>query len=140
MIIIVSAIIAIGFGILLLILFMKDILYDMALNVGVCFFVLGFLTVLFCGIGYAEKRADIKHDIESKTIERLGIEQYYREAMQTSDKHRQMSAIAKIATWNDEVESYKRHTQNPIIGDFYPEEVAESLQYIDLESEDLCTK
>ena len=81
----------------------------------------------------------IEREISNYKIERLGIEQNYIESLKTSDKHRQMSAIAKIVTWNDEVESYKRHTQNPIIGDFYPEEVAESLQYIDLESEDLCT-
>ena len=79
----------------------------------------------------------IEREISNYKIERLGIEQNYKESMQTSDKHRQMSAVAKIVTWNEEVESYKRHAKNPIIGDFYPKEVAESLQYIDLESEDL---
>ena len=96
--------------------------------------------VLIFGVGaYINARVDIKTNIEDKTIERLGIEQNYKQAMQTSDKHRQISAIAKIVTWNNDVLYFKKMSKNPILGDFYPKEVAETLQYIDLESEDLCT-
>lgn len=141
MIIVILAIVLIGLGITLALLYRSDVLSavwvaDLSLGIAV----IGILALFFGGSAYLSKRADIKQDIEDKTIERLGIEQNYKQAMQTSDKHRQMSAIAKIVTWNDEVESYKRHAQNPIIGDFYPEEVAESLQYIEIESEDLCSK
>lgn len=141
MIIVISAIVLIGFGITLALLCRNDVLSagwvaDLSLGIAV----IGIIALFFGGSAYLSKRADIKQDIEDKTIERLGIEQNYKQAMQTSDKHRQMSAIAKIVTWNEEVELYKRRSKNPIIGDFFPDEVAENLQYIDLESEDLCTK
>ena len=137
MIIVILAIVLIGIGITILLLCRNAVGYKPMAGAGLVG--IGAMVLIF-GVGaYINARVDIKYNIEDKTIERLGIEQNYKQAMQTSDKHRQISAIAKIVTWNDEVESYKRHTQNPIIGDFYPEEVAESLQYIDLESEDLCT-
>ena len=140
MIIVISAIVLIGFGITLLLLCRNDILSDWNWGlIGTMFSVVGIMFFIVFGGGYISTRLRIEQDIRDKTIERLGIEQNYIESLKTSDKHRQISAIAKIATWNDDVSHFKKMSKNPIIGDFYPKEVAETLQYIDLESEDLCT-
>ena len=134
MIIVISAIVLIGLGITLVLLCRNDILSDWNWGVmGVMFSLLGIIFFVAFGGCYMSTRLRIEQDIRDKTIERLGIEQNYIESLKTSDKHRQMSAIAKIVTWNEEVETYKRRSKNPIIGDFYPEEVAGSLQYIDVE-------
>lgn len=137
MIIVILAIVLIGLGMTILLLCRNAVGYKPMAGAGLVG--IGAMVLIF-GVGaYINARVDIKTNIEDKTIERLGIEQNYKQAMQTSDKHRQISAIAKIVTWNNDVLYFKKMSKNPILGDFYPKEVAETLQYIDLESEDLCT-
>ena len=74
----------------------------------------------------------IEGKISDYKIERLGVEQNYIESLNSHDKHQRLSALAKITAWNADVESYKDKSQNPVIGDFYPDEVANSLEYIDM--------
>jgi hypothetical protein len=94
----------------------------------------------FCGLFFSaialicmSQSSYIEREISDYKIERLGIEQNYIESINSHDKHQRLSALAKITDWNTDVKSYKEKSQNPIIGDFFPEEVANSLDYIDIE-------
>ena len=142
MVIVIVAIIAFAIGILLVVLDNHYVFNEFwAINTACPLIIAGgivaFYSFVFCAS--VNSQSNITHKLQTKYIERLGIEQNYEKAMKTTDKHRQMSALAMVVAWNEEVETYKRRSKNPIIGDYFPDEVAENLQYIDLESEDLCT-
>jgi hypothetical protein len=95
----------------------------------------------FCGLFFSaialicmSQSSYIEREISDYKIERLGIEQNYIESINSHDKHQRLSALAKITAWNADVKSYKDNSQNPVIGDFYPDEVANSMEYIDVEN------
>lgn len=99
-------------------------------TVGGSFGLLFVVFVLIC----VSQPSYIEGKISDYNIERLGIERNYIESINSHDKHQRLSALAKITAWNADVKSYKSYSQNPITGDFFPEEVANNMEYIDIEN------
>lgn len=97
------------------------------------------LLLLLLALVLANSKSRMADELYLKAWEAQRIIKKYDEAIESDDKRMIVARQAEIAVYNNEIEAYKRRSENTLIGCFYPKEVADKLEYIDLESEDLCT-
>ena len=89
------------------------------------------LLPLLIAFGVSNSGTHISTELYLQAWKAQRIIKSYEDAIETDDKRMIVARQAEIAVYNEEVEAYKRHSKNPLIGCFYPKKVADNLEYIE---------
>lgn len=79
---------------------------------------------------FANNGNHISIELYLRAREAQRIIKKYDEAIESDDKRMIVARKAEIAVYNEEIETYKRNSKNPLIGCFYPKEIADNLKCI----------